>query len=81
MKKRMNRATYSRKSGLLLDARGREPAWIYMPDNDHEYDLAYLRRASGQTYRISFTNMVWEPVADSRLPAGVRALLNHSAHL
>ena len=49
-----------------------ERATVYMPHQDQDYDVAYVRRASGQTYRVSLTNMYWEPVADPRLPPHIR---------
>ena len=70
--------TLSQRTGLPPDTRGGEIASVYMPANDRDYDLAYLRRANGQTYRIPFTNMAWEPVSDPRLPQGVQALLSRS---
>jgi hypothetical protein len=41
-------------------------ATFYIPSNDREYDEVYAEVDSGSYYRLSFTDLAWEPVADAR---------------
>ena len=68
----------SDQTGLPPGARNGQQAWIYMPSDDHDYDVAYVRLDNGQTYRVSFTNMGWVHVTDARLPAAARNLIYDS---
>ena len=49
-------------------------AYIYIPSEDSEYDLVYLR-VGDHTYSQSFTTMRWERVDAPRLSAATRALI------
>lgn len=49
-------------------------ATMYVPADDTEYDLIYARTESGDAYQISFTNLIWERVADARVPVAGRGL-------
>jgi len=50
-----------------------EKARVYVPSDDQDFDLVYVAVGS-EYFRQSFTNMVWKPVDDGRIPAGVKAL-------
>lgn len=43
-------------------------AIIYVLAQDTDYDLVYARLETGAAYKISFTNLIWESVADPRMP-------------
>ena len=60
--------------GLPDSALAGKRAAIYVPANDTDYDLVYVRIEPGSAYRISFTNLIWKAVADPRMPAGVQDL-------
>jgi len=49
-------------------------AFLYVPDNDSEFDVVHLRLDSGETFRIPFTDMRWHPAGDARWPARLDAL-------
>ena len=54
------------------DYAGRK-AHIYVPSNDRQYDEVYVAVGS-QYFEQSFTNMVWKPTPDGRVPDEVRRL-------
>ena len=68
----------SDETGVPPGTKRGQQAWIYMPSDDHDYDVAYVRLDNGQSYRVSFTNMGWELVKDPRLPAPARDLIDQS---
>jgi hypothetical protein len=49
-------------------------AFIYIPADDNEYDIVYVR-VGKHTYSRSFTTMSWKRVEASRLSAATRALM------
>jgi len=49
-------------------------AIVYVPANDKDFDLVYAKAETGQAYRISFTDLAWQPVDDPRVPASVSGL-------
>lgn len=50
-------------------------AAIYVPTNDKSYDLVYAKvQSSEATYEISFTDFVWQPVPDARMPGTIKGL-------
>jgi hypothetical protein len=49
-------------------------AAIYVPSNDIEFDLVYAKVESQSTYRISFTNLIWEAARDARVPKAISGL-------
>jgi hypothetical protein len=50
-----------------------QKARIYVPSNDHKYDLVYVA-AGSDFFEQSFTSMKWRPVQESRIPDGVARL-------
>ena len=48
-------------------------ARIYVPSNDHTYDEVYIAVGS-EYFRESFTNMVWKPSPDGRIPDAINGL-------
>jgi hypothetical protein len=52
-----------------------QTANIYVPANDDQYDEVYATVGSGAAFRVSFTNLAWEPVVDRRQSPAVAALL------
>ena len=68
----------SRQTGLPPGASAGEAAAIYVPADDADYDLTYVQRASGQTYRISFTTFAWVAVENPRLTAAIRQLISRA---
>lgn len=65
----------SKETGLPQGAKAGQRAWIYIPYEDHDYDVAYVRLTDQQSYKVSFTKMGWEKVSDPRLPADVSNLI------
>ncbi|HEX3653660.1 MAG TPA: hypothetical protein VHU18_12640 [Rhizomicrobium sp.] len=53
----------SRLIGKLAD--------IYVPANDTEYDLVYAKVDSGEVYKISFTDLIWQQVKSARMPKDI----------
>jgi hypothetical protein len=53
-----------------------QKAILYLPENDQDHDIVYLRSASGVTFANSFTELVWRRVNDARLAAEVRQLMD-----
>jgi hypothetical protein len=49
-------------------------ARIYVPSNDVDHDLVYAQVQRGRSFRISFTDMIWQEVDDARLPLSIRSL-------
>ena len=54
-------------------------ATFYIPSNDREYDEVYAQVDSGSYYRLSFTHLAWEPVADARQSRTVISLRDRMA--
>ncbi|MBI1402692.1 MAG: hypothetical protein GC147_05720 [Porphyrobacter sp.] len=44
-------------------------AKVFVPVGDTEHDLVHALSEAGRAFRISFTRLKWEPVADARAPA------------
>lgn len=49
-------------------------AEVYVPVNDRDYDLVYVRTESGAAFEYSFAKEVLEPVSDARVPATLEGL-------
>jgi hypothetical protein len=60
--------------GAPNDALVGKNAMIYVPANDTDYDLVYIRIEQGQAYKISFTDLVWQPVDKMRIPNSIVGL-------
>lgn len=59
---------------LPADAKVGQRAVIYMPQDDQDYDCAYIRIEGGSAYRVNFSDMQWTPVSDARMPAEIAEL-------
>ena len=68
----------SRATGLPPGAATGETVWVYVPAEDQDYDLTFVQRASGQTYRVSFTNFAWVAVENPRLNPAIRQLIGQA---
>jgi len=68
----------SRPTGFPPGASAGESVAIYVPADDQDYDLTYVQRASGQTYRVSFTNFGWVSVENPRLTTDIRQLIGRA---
>jgi hypothetical protein len=51
-----------------------QQAVIYVPDNDQDHDVVYMRTESGTNLAYSFQEAFWRPVKDSRLAPEVKLL-------
>src|SRR6266404_5959065 len=51
-----------------------EKALLYLPENDEDYDVVFLRTESGVTLTKSFNQGVWRKVKDPRLSSAIRSL-------
>jgi len=60
--------------GIPDNALAGKSADVYVPSNDADYDLVYARVETGQAYQISFTDLIWRPVADPRVPSTISGL-------
>ena len=61
-------------AGIGPDLVGKK-AFLYIPENDEEQSVVYLRTDSGDTLAISFGEMKWKRVNDARLSSEVKALV------
>ncbi|MDX6305549.1 MAG: hypothetical protein QOI77_2518 [Blastocatellia bacterium] len=59
--------------GLAKSLEGKK-AILYLPQNDEDHDVVYLRTESGMTLAKSLNEGVWRRVNDSRLPSAVESL-------
>jgi hypothetical protein len=53
-----------------------QKAILYIPANDQDHDIVYMRAASGVTFANSFTELVWKHVNDARLSPEVKLLID-----
>ena len=51
-----------------------QKAVIYVPDNDQDHDVVYMRTESGTNLAYSFQEAFWRPVKHSRLASEVKLL-------
>ncbi len=65
--------TLSDASGIPDKTLIGQSALFYVPSNDQEYDLVYVR-VGNRTFENSFASTHWKPVDDPRLPPGVAPL-------
>jgi transposase InsO family protein len=57
--------------GIPTPSLARKQAIVSVPSNDTEYDQVYVHLETGSTYRVPFTSLIWEPIAEERLPDAV----------
>ncbi len=63
-------ATLGREFDIPDDALAGQKAQFYVPSNDRDYDVLYVR-VGDQTFEDSFASSRWKLVKDKRLPPGV----------
>jgi len=51
-----------------------QKALIYVPIDDHEFDLVYVKTEQGQVYEDSFASSKWKLIQNPRLPSGIEVL-------
>jgi hypothetical protein len=51
-----------------------QSAWIYLPEQERGYEVVIVSLLAGGAYEHDFTRGRWQPLADSRMPAGLREL-------
>jgi hypothetical protein len=49
-------------------------AIIYVPESDDDYTVLYMHTETGDNFAGSLSEMVWQSVDESRLPATIQAL-------
>jgi hypothetical protein len=59
--------------GLVKSLEGNK-AIFYLPQDDEDYDVVYLRTESGMTLAKSLSEGVWRKVKEPRLPSAVESL-------
>ncbi len=59
--------------GLPKSLAGKK-AILYIPDNDEDHDVVYLKTESSMTLAKSFNEVAWQPVKDPRLPNTIESL-------
>ena len=59
--------------GLPKSLAGKK-AILYIPDNDEDHDVVYLKTESSMTLAKSFNEVAWQPVKDARLPNTIESL-------
>jgi hypothetical protein len=59
--------------GLPKSLAGKK-AFLYLPENDEDYDVVFLQTESGVTLARSFNEGVWRKVKDTRLSSAVMSL-------
>jgi hypothetical protein len=67
----MARVTLTREFDLPDTSLLGQKAIIYVPKEDREYDLVYVRTDAGSTFENSFAESKWKRVHDARLPNGI----------
>jgi hypothetical protein len=67
------RATLTPDFGAPHDALGQK-AILYVPTNDTDYDVVYVRTVTGMVYEDSFASGTWKRVDTPRLPPEVETL-------
>lgn len=72
------RVTLSERAGIPAELSGRR-ATIYLPANDTEYDLVYMRVEPASHFEISFTSLRPVVVADGREPPNLALLMQAAA--
>lgn len=60
--------------GLPKSFEGKK-AFLYLPEDDEDYDVVYLQTESGGTLAKSFNEGVWRKVKDARLSSAVKSLV------
>jgi hypothetical protein len=68
------RVTLTERFNLPDRALVGQKAMVYVPRNDREYDLVYVRTDADATFEDSFASSRWKPVRDPRLPDGIDRL-------
>ena len=53
-----------------------QKAVLYLPQDDRDYTVVYLRTLSGITFANSFSDLVWRRVSDARLSGEVAKLMD-----
>lgn len=51
-------------------------AILYVPENDQDYDVAYMQTETGATFAKSMSEKAWRQVSDPRLSSEVRMLIS-----
>ena len=59
--------------GLPASLAGKK-ALVYLPENDEDYDVLFLRTESGDAFAKTFNEGAWRKVNDARLPSAVMSL-------
>jgi hypothetical protein len=52
-----------------------EMAILYLPENDQDYDVVYMRTESGANLANSFTELRWRRITEARLSNEVKKLI------
>ncbi len=52
-----------------------QKASVYVPAQDDQYDLVFVRVDHGAIYEDSFASSTWKPVKNPRVPVGLEALI------
>ncbi len=68
------RATLDQNFALPNPSLIGQKALIYVPSDDHEFDLVYVKTEQGQVFEDSFASSKWKLVQNPRLPSGIEAL-------
>jgi len=53
-----------------------EKAIVYVPENDEDYDVVYMKTEAGAAFANSLDEMIWRPVNDARLSREVKMLIS-----
>ena len=77
----LGRTTLSSAFNLPAQSIIGKQAVLYVPEGDRDYDLVYIHLTSGESYKMSFTDMQWQHVETDRMPSVVRNLLKTSGNL
>lgn len=70
----VGRIVLSTACGIPDDSLAGKSAEIYVPANDTDYDLVYLRTEDGEAFEISFTDLIWKRAQQARLPQTMNGL-------
>ena len=68
------RATLNSDFTGIPESLQEKKAILYVPEDDDDYTVVYMRTETGDNFAGSMNEMVWQHVDSPRLPAAIRAL-------
>jgi len=70
----LGRIVLTTACGIPEDRLVGKNAEVYVPANDKDFDLVYLRTEDGEAYAIPFTDLIWKRAQEARRPQTIDGL-------